>query len=117
MPILTVGPMPGHPWCVVLHLVKHAVNNGTGARGLVHGPSSLNASSTRPDRISARSKELAEELRNRHLGGSLSFATGINNSGQVVGYSSLTPGAFTAVTSHAFLYSGGAMHDLGTLGG
>src|SRR5271166_6452662 len=67
MPILTVGPMPGHPWCEVLHSVKHAVNNGRGARGLVHGPSSLNATSTRRGRISARSRELAKELRNGHL--------------------------------------------------
>lgn len=36
---------------------------------------------------------------------------GINNSGQVVGFSYTTP------NFHAFLYSGGSMTDLGTLGG
>jgi len=47
------------------------------------------------------------------LGGSDSYADGINDSGQVVGY------AYTAgnAAEHAFLYSGGAMSDLGTLGG
>jgi probable HAF family extracellular repeat protein len=46
------------------------------------------------------------------LGGS-SVASGINNSGQVVGYS-YTSGSGVY---HAFLYSGGVMSDLGTLGG
>jgi probable HAF family extracellular repeat protein len=41
-----------------------------------------------------------------------SVAYAINNSGQVVGISNLTP-----TVTHAFLYSGGAMRDLGTLGG
>ena len=44
------------------------------------------------------------------LGGSSSRATGINSNGQVVGYS-LTAGRDT----HAFLYSGGLMTDLGIL--
>ena len=39
-------------------------------------------------------------------------ATGINASGQVVGYAPLTSG-----DTHAFLYTGGSMTDLGTLGG
>lgn len=39
-----------------------------------------------------------------------SAAFGINNSGQVTGLDG-------AVLHHAFLYSGGTMHDLGTLGG
>ena len=47
------------------------------------------------------------------LGGVESWARGINNSGQVVGWSDL-PG-YTA--THAFLYDGTSMHDLGTLGG
>ncbi len=46
------------------------------------------------------------------LGGTYSYAEGINDSGWVVGYSATASGY-----SHAFLYSGGAMTDLGTLGG
>jgi probable HAF family extracellular repeat protein len=46
------------------------------------------------------------------LGGPTSEASGINSSGQVVGDSRI---AATVFSSHAFLYSGGAMADLGTL--
>jgi probable HAF family extracellular repeat protein len=46
------------------------------------------------------------------LGGTLSRAFGINNSGQVVGAASLDSGY-----SHPFLYSNGTMSDLGTLDG
>jgi probable HAF family extracellular repeat protein len=45
------------------------------------------------------------------LGGSYSEAHGINDSGQVVGYSSI------GNHYHAFLYNGTTMNDLGTLGG
>jgi probable HAF family extracellular repeat protein len=46
------------------------------------------------------------------LGGTHSYASGINNNGQVVG------SVYKAVndTSRAFLYSNGAMTDLGTFG-
>lgn len=47
------------------------------------------------------------------LGGTYSFAYGINNSGQVVGYSAAPVGKY--FYDHAFLYSGGAMVDLGLL--
>jgi probable HAF family extracellular repeat protein len=46
------------------------------------------------------------------LGGSLIYASGLNNSGQVVGNCSTTNGA-----RRAFLYSNGHLADLGTLGG
>jgi probable HAF family extracellular repeat protein len=46
------------------------------------------------------------------LGGSESYAYGINDAGQVVGRSTLANNY-----SHAFLYSDGSMRDLGTLGG
>ncbi|HEY4759042.1 MAG TPA: hypothetical protein VIH42_00535, partial [Thermoguttaceae bacterium] len=45
------------------------------------------------------------------LGGTNSFACGINNSGQIVGEASITGDA----ASHAFLYSGSTMFDLNTL--
>jgi probable HAF family extracellular repeat protein len=48
------------------------------------------------------------------LGGTQSFATGVNDSGQIVGSSG---GGSIAVASAAFLYSGGKMIDLGSLGG
>jgi probable HAF family extracellular repeat protein len=47
------------------------------------------------------------------LGGSLAAASGINDSGQVVG-NSFTTGD---LAEHPFLWSGGRMTDLGTLGG
>jgi len=47
------------------------------------------------------------------LGGSISYAYGINNSGQVAGWSYLAENS----TWHAFLYDGTAKKDLGTLGG
>ncbi|MCY2952998.1 MAG: hypothetical protein NTU53_13635 [Planctomycetota bacterium] len=47
--------------------------------------------------------------------GDWSRATGINNRGQVVGYSGTTESS--GWHGHAFLYSGGVMTDLGTLGG
>ena len=49
-----------------------------------------------------------------NLGGSNSGGYGINDSGQVVGYSTLTD---TGYGYHAFLYSSGLMTDLGTFGG
>jgi len=48
------------------------------------------------------------------LGGPCAGALGINNAGQVVGYSCNTT---DAVNNHAFLYSGGSMTDLGVLTG
>ena len=45
-------------------------------------------------------------------GGQYSQATGINDSGQVVGQSDIAPGS---AVYHAFLYSNGSMQDLGTL--
>jgi len=54
------------------------------------------------------------------LGGPDSYAYGINNSGQIVGDADTTvliPGNGNQHYSHAFLYSGGSMTDLGTLGG
>lgn len=47
------------------------------------------------------------------LGGSLSQAYGVNNAGQVTGYSYTT----NDEAQRAFLYSNGVMSDLGTLGG
>ena len=46
-------------------------------------------------------------------GSALSFAYGLNDSGQVVGQAEFGPSA----APHAFLYDKGALNDLGTLGG
>ncbi len=54
------------------------------------------------------------------LGGTNSDAAAINDNDQIVGGADLTLAVGTniqAVVSHAFLYSGGTMTDLGTLGG
>ena len=48
------------------------------------------------------------------LGGDTSQAWGINDAGQVVGYSTYQDGSSDL---HAFLYQSGTMSDLGTLGG
>jgi probable HAF family extracellular repeat protein len=48
------------------------------------------------------------------LGGYNSVGYGINDRGQVTGWSDTT---YSGGTYHAFLYSGGTMTDLGTLGG
>jgi len=48
------------------------------------------------------------------LGGSRSFATGLNDRGEVVGYSEIEFGVFQF---HAFRWKDGHMQDLGTLGG
>jgi probable HAF family extracellular repeat protein len=48
-----------------------------------------------------------------NLGGTSSYAAGINASGQVTGWTYTTGNA----AYHAFLYSSGTMQDLGTLGG
>ena len=47
------------------------------------------------------------------LGGTRSWARGMNEAGQVVGVADTTGNA----AEHAFLYSNGTMQDLGTLGG
>ena len=46
------------------------------------------------------------------LGGTFSYAVGVNDSGQVVGYAWTSSGS-----SNAFLYSGGSMQNLGAFGG
>ena len=46
------------------------------------------------------------------LGGAKASASGINEDGDIVGFSDLASGQ-----SHAFLYKDGVMHDIGTLGG
>jgi len=47
------------------------------------------------------------------LGGTMGFATAINNRGQVVGQSNMAGDQ----TAHPFLWGRGKLKDLGTLGG
>jgi len=55
------------------------------------------------------------------LGGNGGYANAINQSGEITGFSYLTnwtpPAPDPSVAVHAFVYRGGVMHDLGTLGG
>jgi probable HAF family extracellular repeat protein len=51
------------------------------------------------------------------LGGTSTTGTGINEKGQVTGYSYFTVEGGSFSYSHAFLYTDGSMQDLGTLGG
>jgi probable HAF family extracellular repeat protein len=99
------------------------VDAETAASGLV----SINASGV----ISGLSNEAEDAVIIRRgketvlgaLGGLGSVATGLNNSGQVAGFSAtgtLPPAngsPFPTIIFHAFLYSHGTMRDLGTLGG
>ncbi len=62
--------------------------------------------------IVAQGVDLGLDLDLGSLGG-ISSACGLNNQGQVAGFSWLSASG----PAHAFLYSGGAMTDLGTLGG
>ena len=52
------------------------------------------------------------------LGGNVSWATGVNNAGEVVGWSGTARGEFTETDPeyHAFVYGNGAMRDLGRAG-
>ncbi len=52
------------------------------------------------------------------LGGNVSWATGINNAGEVVGWSGTVRGEFTETDPeyHAFAYGNGRMRDLGRAG-
>jgi probable HAF family extracellular repeat protein len=50
-------------------------------------------------------------------GGSFSYATAINNNGQIAGYANFANSTDGSQPQHAFLYSNGVMRDLGTLGG
>lgn len=73
---------------------------------------------TMPGRISAQAEPPANVRRYTvidlgTLGGTFSFATGINNKGLVNGFSTM-PGD---VDEHAFLWRDGALTDLGTFGG
>jgi probable HAF family extracellular repeat protein len=50
------------------------------------------------------------------IGGSTSFAYGINNTGQVVGWADREAySGYENTIYHAFVYSNGTMHDIGTL--
>ena len=52
------------------------------------------------------------------LGGNVSWATGINNAGDVIGWSGVVKGDYTDQDPefHAFIYANGAMRDLGRAG-
>ncbi len=79
-----------------------AITNGSATHGFLYSSGGMNDLGT-----------LGDPSQVGKLGGPDSYGFGINNSGQVTGYSTIVNGS----GNHAFLYSSGRLSDLGTLGG
>jgi probable HAF family extracellular repeat protein len=90
---------------------NYSVAMGVNDSGQIVGSSTATPSS--PLRATYWSSSISSPVDLGTLGGSGAEAFKINNNGVIVGYSYL-PGDLTA---HAFVYSGGAMADLGSFGG
>jgi probable HAF family extracellular repeat protein len=107
---LTSANAPINPATDMLPLLSGGTLNkayGVNLSGQVSGWCSTAAG----DRAYRYSRAVSSSLGT--LGGDWSYGQAINNSGQVVGSSAIEHGPLSL--THAMLYSGGAMHDLGVL--
>jgi probable HAF family extracellular repeat protein len=89
----------------------HAINNA----GMVVGTAAVNASPDFPSQPFLYSNGVMQDLGD--FGGIISDAWGINDLGQVVGGAgvALSDTQLNVYGQHAFFYSDGTLHDLGTL--
>ena len=98
-----LGTLPGYTWGTM----PQAINNSNQVVGY-----SMSGGGGSPRHAFLYAGGQMQDL-GTLSGKSESSASGINDAGEIVGYSSADYGSLP----HAFLYTGGQMRDLGTLGG